>query len=97
MPHVINEGISIRYKVEGNGLPLVLSHGFIDSSETGATLPLCSRNSASSLWTLEATGKAINRTIPNRMRQKSLHLNITAVLDDLGIKRASYWEYSQGG
>ena len=41
MPRVDNKGISIHYRVEGNGPPLVLGHGITDSSEfgmSGATL-----------------------------------------------------------
>ena len=42
MPRVDNKGISIHYRVEGNGPPLVLEHGFSDSSDvfgmSGATL-----------------------------------------------------------
>lgn len=34
MAHVDNAGLRIRYRVEGNGTPLVLLHGFTDSSET---------------------------------------------------------------
>ena len=33
MPRVDNKGISIHYRVEGNGPPLVLGHGFTDSSD----------------------------------------------------------------
>ena len=34
MPRVVNKGVSIHYSVEGNGPPLILQHGFSDSSET---------------------------------------------------------------
>jgi pimeloyl-ACP methyl ester carboxylesterase len=34
MPRVINDGIAIHYRIEGNGSPLILQHGFTDSSET---------------------------------------------------------------
>ena len=34
MPRVINDGISVHYRVEGDGPPLILQHGFTDSSET---------------------------------------------------------------
>ena len=33
MPRVDNKGISIHYRVEGNGPPLVLGHGITDSSD----------------------------------------------------------------
>ena len=34
MPHVDNAGLKIGYCVEGEGLPLVLLHGFTDSAES---------------------------------------------------------------
>ena len=33
MPRVDNKGVSIHYRVEGSGPPLVLGHAFTDSSE----------------------------------------------------------------
>ena len=33
MPSVINKGISIHYRVEGDGPPLVLVHGITDGSD----------------------------------------------------------------
>ena len=33
MPRVVNKGVSIHYRVEGNGPPVVLGHGLTDSSE----------------------------------------------------------------
>ena len=33
MPRVVNKGISIHYRVEGKGPPLVLGHGITDSSD----------------------------------------------------------------
>ena len=34
MAQVVNNGVSIRYRVEGKGPPLILQHGFTDSSES---------------------------------------------------------------
>ena len=34
MPHISNDGIAIHYRIEGSGSPLVLQHGFTDSSES---------------------------------------------------------------
>lgn len=33
MPRVDNEGVSIHYRVEGDGPPVVLGHGITDSSD----------------------------------------------------------------
>ena len=33
MPRVVNKGVSIHYRVEGNGPPVVLGHGITDSSD----------------------------------------------------------------
>jgi pimeloyl-ACP methyl ester carboxylesterase len=34
MPYVDNAGLKISYRVEGEGLPLILLHGFTDSAES---------------------------------------------------------------
>jgi pimeloyl-ACP methyl ester carboxylesterase len=34
MPYAVNNGVRIHYKVEGDGFPLVIQHGFTDSMET---------------------------------------------------------------
>ena len=38
MPEAMSSGIPIHYRVEGAGDPLVLHHGFMDSSETWVEL-----------------------------------------------------------
>ena len=34
MPYAVNQGVRIHYRIEGDGQPLVLQHGFTDSLET---------------------------------------------------------------
>jgi len=34
MPYVHNGGVRIHYRVEGDGPPLVMQHGYTDSMET---------------------------------------------------------------
>ena len=34
MPYSVNQGVRIYYRIEGEGQPLVLQHGFTDSLET---------------------------------------------------------------
>ena len=34
MPYLTNNAVAIHYRVEGEGSPLILQHGFTDSSES---------------------------------------------------------------
>jgi len=100
MPRVDNKGISIHYRVEGDGPPLILQHGFSDSSEiwyepgTVATLKPKYR-----LVLIDARGhgQSDKPHDPQSYTSEKFASDIVAVLDDLGIKTAAYWGYSRGG
>ena len=76
MPRVVNKGISIHYRVEGNGPPLVLGHGITDSSdvfyERGYVAALKPKYRLV-LIDARGHGQAINPTILNPIRRKMLH------------------------
>ena len=100
MPRVDNKGISIHYRVEGNGPPLVLQHGFSDSSEIwdepGTVAALRPKYR---LVLIDARGHGQSdkpHDPPSYTWEKSAS-DIVAVLDDLGMKTAAYWGYSMGG
>jgi pimeloyl-ACP methyl ester carboxylesterase len=100
MPRVINDGIGIHYRVEGDGPPLVLQHGFTDSSETwyerGYVDALKSRNR---LILIDSRGHAESDKPhdPASYTAAKYASDVTAVIDDLGISKTRYWGYSQGG
>ena len=100
MPRVVNEGISIHYRVEGNGLPLVLEHGFSDSSETWYERGYVSALKPKyRLILIDARGhgQSDKPHDPRSYTPEKYASDIVAVLDDLGMKTAAYWGYSQGG
>ena len=100
MPRVDNKGISIHYRVEGSGPPLVLGHGFSDSSdvwyERGYVAAL-KPNYRLVLIDARGHGQSDKPHDPPSYTLEKCASDIVAVLDDLGMKTATYWGYSLGG
>lgn len=100
MPYARNAGVRIHYEVEGSGKPLVLQHGFTDSLEAwrelGYVAALRDRYKA---ILIDSRGhgesdkphETADYTLARRVT------DVTAVLDALGIEKASFWGYSMGG
>ena len=100
MPRVDNKGISIYYRVEGNGPPLVLQHGFSDSSEIWdepGTVAALRPKYRLVLIDARGHGQSDKPHDPPSYAPEKFASDIVAVLDDLGIKTAAYWGYSRGG
>ena len=100
MPRVDNKGISIHYRVEGNGPPLVLAHGFSDSSERwyedGYVAALKPKYRLALIDT-RGHGQSEKPHDPPSYAPEKFVSDIVAVLDELGMKTAAYWGYSMGG
>ena len=100
MPRVDNKGISIHYRVEGNGPPLVLGHGITDSSEVfyerGYVAALKPKYRLV-LIDARGHGQSDKPHDPPSYAPEKFASDIVAVLDDLGMKTATYWGYSMGG
>jgi pimeloyl-ACP methyl ester carboxylesterase len=100
MPHVVQDGVRIRYELEGAGPPLVLQHwslatledwyecGFVDLLKSDYRLIL-----------LDARGHGGSDRPhdPNAYGLEHRVADIVAVLDDLTIDRAHFFGYSMGG
>jgi pimeloyl-ACP methyl ester carboxylesterase len=100
MPRVDNKGISIHYRVEGNGPPLVLGHGFTDSIDIWYELGyVAALKPKYRLVLIDARGhgQSDKPHDPQSYTYEKLASDIVAVLDDLGMKTAAYWGYSMGG
>ena len=83
MPRVDNQGISIHYRVEGNGPPLVLQHGFADSSETWyerGYVAALNRNTASSLIDFRGHGQSDKPHDPPSFTPEKFASDTVAVL-----------------
>jgi len=100
MPRVDNKGVSIHYRVEGNGPPLILLHGFTDSSETWYERGyVAALKPKFRLVLIDARGHGQSDK-PHDTQSYTpgeLASDIVAVLDDLSMKTAAYWGYSRGG
>ena len=100
MPRVDNQGISIHYRVEGDGPPLVLQHGFSDSSETWyerGFVAALKPNYSVVLIDVRGHGQSDKPHDPPFYAPEKFASDIVAVLNDLGMKTATYWGYSMGG
>jgi pimeloyl-ACP methyl ester carboxylesterase len=100
MPRVVNDGIGVHYRVEGDGSPLVLQHGFTDSSETwyerGYVEALKSKYRLI-LIDSRGHGQSDKPHDPQSYTPAKYASDVAAVLDDIGIQKTYYWGYSQGG
>jgi pimeloyl-ACP methyl ester carboxylesterase len=100
MLYAVNQGIRIHYRVEGEGQPLVLQHGFTDSLEgwyeTGYVDGLKPQYR---LILIDARGHGASDKPhePDAYDWERHVEDIAAVLDDLHVPRAHYFGYSMGG
>jgi pimeloyl-ACP methyl ester carboxylesterase len=100
MPYSINRGVRIHYRVEGEGQPLVLQHGFTDSLETWYDLGYVEAlKSNYRLILIDARGHGASDKPhePDAYERERNVADISSVLDDLNIPRAHYFGYSMGG
>ena len=100
MPRVDNKGTSIHYRVEGDGPPLVFGHGITSSSdawyEHGFVAALKPKYRLV-LIDARGHGQSDKPHDPQSYTTEKCASDIVAVLDDLGMKSATYWGYSMGG
>ncbi len=100
LPFVSHGDVRIHYRLEGAGPPLVLVHGFASSSEqfysTGWVPALKDRYR---LIMLDARGhgESDKPHEPAAYRMELQVGDVTAVLDELGIRKARFLGYSMGG
>jgi pimeloyl-ACP methyl ester carboxylesterase len=100
MPYADNHGVRIHYQVEGSGSPLVLQHGYLQSiedwQECGYTDALKGDHR---LILVDARGHGRSDKPHDVAAYRLEHRasDVVAVLDVLGIEKASFWGYSMGG
>jgi pimeloyl-ACP methyl ester carboxylesterase len=100
MPYATNQGVRIHYEVEGVGPPLVLQHGYTQSSERWHQ---CGYVDALKphyrLVLVDARGHGASDK-PHDRAAYAWPVGVTdtlAVLDHAGIARAAFWGFSMGG
>jgi pimeloyl-ACP methyl ester carboxylesterase len=99
MPYANNQGVRIHYRVEGEGPPLVLQHGFTqcieDWYEAGYIDAL---KGDFRLILVDARGHGASDK-PHDPAAYPLEIragDVVAALDALGIEKAHFWGYSMG-
>jgi pimeloyl-ACP methyl ester carboxylesterase len=100
MPRVARNGIAIHYRVEGDGLPLILQHGFLESSERWYELGYVDALKAKYRLILPDTrghGESDKPRDPEAYTAEQFAADIVAVIDDTGLEKVFFWGYSQGG
>jgi pimeloyl-ACP methyl ester carboxylesterase len=100
MPYADNQGVRIHYRVEGDGRPLVLQHGYTQSLEHWYQCGYVDALKAHyRLVLIDARGHG-GSDKPHERAAYAWPINVIdvlAVLDALGIRQALYWGYSMGG
>lgn len=100
MPRVDNDGITIHYRIEGSGSPLILQHGFTDTSETLYELGYVDALKKKHRIILPDTrghGVSDKPHDAKAYTPERFASDIVAVLNDAGVQKTAYWGYSQGG
>ncbi len=99
MPYADNQGVRIHYRVEGEGQPLVLQHGFTGSIEDWSDYGYVASLKHYRLILVDARGHG-GSDKPHDVASYALDKragDVVAVLDALGIAKAHFWGYSMGG
>jgi pimeloyl-ACP methyl ester carboxylesterase len=100
MPSANNHGVRIHYEVEGAGPPLILHHGTFmsgaDWRDFGYTDAL-KHDHQLILMDARGHGASDKPHDPAAYEIVALVGDVTAVLDDLHIRRADFFGYSMGG
>jgi len=95
-----NNGVKIHYKLEGDGTPLVLLHGFSDSLDGWygySYVDSLKDDYQLILINLRGHGLSDKPHDPEKYTVKILASDIIAVMDEIGIDKAHFWGYSMGG
>lgn len=100
MPYATNQGVRVHYRVEGEGPPLALQHGFTWNMESWSRHGYVEAlRPHYRLVLVDARGHGASDK-PHDSPAYALSLrvgDVVAVLDALGIRTAHFWGYSMGG
>ena len=90
-------GIKMYYEIHGEGKPLVLIHGGGSTIQTtfGTVLPMLAKKYKIIAVELQAHGHTSDRNTPETFQQDAD--DVTALLQQLGISKASFFGFSNGG
>jgi pimeloyl-ACP methyl ester carboxylesterase len=100
MPYTTHQGVRIHYRVEGEGPPLVIQHGFTDSMETWYEVGyVAAWQNTFQLILVDARGHGHSDKPhdPDAYGMESMVGDVVAVLEALHVPKTHYIGYSMGG
>jgi pimeloyl-ACP methyl ester carboxylesterase len=101
MPYAINQGVRIHFKVEGEGPPLVVHHGFNGSLEdfynVADFVQVLKGNYQLILIDARGHGASDKPHDPESYRMVLRVADVVTVLDALNVSKAHFIGYSMGG
>ena len=100
MSYAINKGVRIHHEIVGNGPPLILQHGFTQSIKDwhrAGYVEALKPHYQLILVDARGHGQSDKPHDAAAYPLSSRVNDIVAVMDSIGILRASYWGYSMGG
>jgi pimeloyl-ACP methyl ester carboxylesterase len=100
MSYADSRGIRIHYRVEGEGPPLVLQHGFtqsIDDWYEFGYVDALKRDYRLILVDARGHGQSDKPHDPNAYGLDNWVADVTSVADAMGVAKAHFWGYSMGG
>jgi len=99
VPFATNQGVRIRYEITGRGPPIVLHHGFSQSSKDWHRAAYVDELAdIHTVILVDARGHGES----DKPHDKSAYnwpvqvFDIVAVLDELKVRKAAFWGYSMG-
>jgi pimeloyl-ACP methyl ester carboxylesterase len=100
VPYANNQGVRIRYEVEGSGSPLVLLHGlagYLESWHELGYVDSLKKDHTLVLMDMRGHGGSDKPHDPEAYRLKLLVADVIAVMDALNISKTHFLGYSLGG
>lgn len=98
MPKIDRNGVKIYYEVHGDGVPLILTHGYSSTSAMWrGQIEALSKRHRLVLWDMRGHGQSDYPEDPNAYSEALTVGDIAALLDEIGAGRAIVGGLSLGG
>ena len=97
MPEIVRNGVKLYFETLGEGTPLVILHGFMETLEQNYHWFPLLPNYCLILPDVRGHGKSGRPHNPSAYALSERTLDVIAILDHLGFKKAHYLGYSMGG
>lgn len=97
MPVIVRNDIELYFETRGEGTPLIILHGFMETLEQNYHWVPVLPNYFLILVDVRGHGKSGKPHNPSAYALTERTLDVIAILDHLGINKAHYLGYSMGG